>query len=512
MEKWKNEKGRKESPADSFLLFFIFFTQPVHISPIRLRQKISGQEETGVKNGTKRRRGLLVLAVAAIVIVVAVVIIVPRIGKTAKTQKQETRQNTVVLSKMDLTRSVSATGTLASIKTKIVRADVSDVKVKKVLVKVGDKVKKGQSLVTFDKSTLQEALAEAKDNLSDVKSQNSSELAAARRKLAEAQESYESMKKKQKQAKSSGGQTTAGQTNEDMETSLQQSKSNVQSAKDALTTTQNNQKKSLREAQKLVDDAEEALKVCSATASMEGTVTAIGVEAGDSYRGGDLAEISDCTSFQVSTTVDEYDISDISKGQKVVILTDATGETELEGKITYVAPTTGSTLDSSGSSDSTGSSSSMGSAASGSSGYEVRIRVKTSNEKLRVGMTAKCSIILEEASDVYAVPYDAIHTNTNGESVLYVQDSSGTRSETAVTKGMESDYYVEVSGDGLSEGLRILIPTDETSSDSDEESKQDSGSLDSLLSGGKEDRKGHNRQERSFGDAPGGAPGGKPGM
>ncbi|MCM1441378.1 MAG: hypothetical protein NC131_19560, partial [Roseburia sp.] len=109
-------------------------------------------------------------------------------------------------------------------------------------------------------------------------------------------------------------------------------------------------------------------------------------------------------------------------------------------------------------------------------------------------------------------PYDAIHTNTNGESVLYVQDFSGTRSETAVTKGMESDYYVEVSGDGLSEGLRILIPTDETSSDSDEESKQDSGSLDSLLSGGKEDRKGHNRQERSFGDAPGGAPGGKPGM
>lgn len=479
-----------------------------------------------LKSWMKRHRGLLIIAAVVVVIVAGAVAVIPRIGGDAETQKKEIKQNTVALSKMDLTRSVSATGTLASAKTKIVRADVSDVKVKKVLVKVGDEVKKGQSLVSFDKSDLKEALQEAEENLADVKSQNSSELAAAQRSLSDAQETYENQKKQQKQTKSSSGQTPvgqtqAGQTNGDSAASLQQSKSNVQSAKDALTTTKNNQKKSLREAEKAVEDAKKALEGCSATASMDGTVTALGVEAGDSYHGGDLVEISDCTNFQVTTTVDEYNISDVSKGQKVVILTDATGETELEGKITYVAPTTGSTLDSSGTSDSTGGSgnggsSSMGGAASSSSGYEVRIRVKTTNEKLRVGMTAKCSIILEEVSDVYAVPYDAIHTNTNGESVLYVQDSSGTRSEVAVTKGMESDYYVEVSGEGLSEGLQVLIPTDEISSGSDGVGKNDSSGLDGLLNGGKGNRGDRSRQDRSSGGAPdgvpGGAPGGMPGM
>lgn len=473
-----------------------------------------------MKSWMKRHRGLLIIVAVVVVIVAGAVEVIPRIGGDAETQKKEIKQNTVALSKMDLTRSVSATGTLASAKTKIVRADVSDVKVKKVFVKVGGEVKKGQSLVSFDKSDLKDALREAEENLADVKSQNSSELAAAQRNLSDAQETYENQKKQQKQTKSSSGQTEAGQTqagqtNGDSAASLQQSKSNVQSAKDALTTTKNNQKKTLREAEKSVEDAKKALESCSATASMDGTVTALGVEAGDSYHGGDLVEISDCTNFQVTTTVDEYNISDVSKGQKVVILTDATGETELEGKITYVAPTTGSTLDSSGTSDSAGGSgnggSSMGGAASSSSGYEVRIRVKTTNEKLRVGMTAKCSIILEEASDVYAVPYDAIHTNTNEESVLYVQDSSGTRSEVAVTKGMESDYYVEVSGEGLSEGLQILIPTDEASSGSDGESKNDSGGLDGLLNGGKGNRGDRSRQDRSSGGAPDGAPGGAPG-
>ena len=105
-------------------------------------------------------------------------------------------------------------------------------------------------------------------------------------------------------------------------------------------------------------------------------------------------------------------------------------------------------------------------------------------------------------TDVYAVPYDAVHTNTNGDTVLYVMDSSGMRSEVSVTKGMESDYYVEVSGDGLSEGLQVMIPTDSASTSSDQ--KDSGGSLDGLIGGG--------QQGGSRGNRGGGAPGGMPGM
>lgn len=200
------------------------------------------------------------------------------------------------------------------------------------------------------------------------------------------------------------------------------------------------------------------------TAPMSGTVTAVGVETGDNYQGEEMFEISDCSNLQVSTTVSEYDIAKVKKGQKVVILTDATDDTELQGTIS----------------------------------------MNDKNENLRVGMTAKCSIILEEAEDVYAVPYDAIHTNSNGDTVLYVQDGTSQK-EVSVTKGMESDYYVEVSGDELSENLQVIIPSDKTSQSSDTETTDSALSgMFGAGSGGKSARSGSGMG--GMGGSPGGMP------
>lgn len=486
-----------------------------------------------MKNWIKKHKVLVILVVVILLLAITAAILVPRMLGGGEAPEQEVKQNTIELAKMDLSSSVSATGTIESAASKTVSASVSDVEVKKVLVKEGDEVTKGQSLVAFDQSDLQSSLDDAEESLADVKVQNSNELAAAKRKLSEARETYSSQKKKlaankasakseyesakkavsqaetaaeksQAQEKLSQAKSAYEQAKQEQETGNSQNKASVQTASDTVTTTQTNNKKSLREAERSVEDAKAALEACSVTSPMDGTVTAIGVEAGDTYSGGDLIEISDCANLQVSTTVDEYDISEIAKGQKVVILTDATGEEELEGKITYVAQTMGSSLDSSSGSSGSGNASTMSStsAASSTSGYEVRIRLNSTNEKLRIGMTAKCSIIKEEAADVYAVPYDAVHTNTNGDTVLYVMDSSGMRSEVAVTKGMESDYYVEVSGDELSEGLQVIIPTDSTSASSDKEDS--SGSLDGFLGGGQQSG---GRGNRGGGGAPGGMPG-----
>lgn len=485
-----------------------------------------------MKNWIRKHKVPVIVVAVVLVVAVVALIVVPRMLGSEETPEQEAKQTTIELAKMDLSSSVSATGTIESAASKTVSASVSEVEIKKVLVEEGDEVTKGQTLLTFDQSDLKSSLDDAEENLSDVKSQNSNELAAAKRKLAEAKETYSSQKKKlasntasaksayesakkavfeaetaeeksQAQEKLSQAKSAYEQAKQEQETGNSQNKSSVQSASDEITTIQTNNKKSLREAERSVEDAKEALEACSVTAPMDGTVTAIGVEAGDTYSGGDLLEISNCTSLQVSTTVDEYDISEVAKGQRVVILTDATGEEELEGEITYVAQTMGSSLDSSSGSSGSGSTGMMSSTdTSSASGYEVRIRLQSTNEKLRIGMTAKCSIIKEEVTDVYAVPYDAVHTNTNGDTVLYVMDSSGMRSEVSVTKGMESDYYVEVSGDGLSEGLQVMIPTDSASTSSDQ--KDSGGSLDGLIGGG--------QQGGSRGNRGGGAPGGMPGM
>ena len=104
----------------------------------------------------KHKKGTIILSVVVVAAIAAAVILPKTLLKGKEsTQKMQAKQNTIQLSKMDLTSSISATGTLESANAKTVSASVSNVKIKKVLVSEGDTVKKGQSLVTFDESELQ---------------------------------------------------------------------------------------------------------------------------------------------------------------------------------------------------------------------------------------------------------------------------------------------------------------------------------------------------------------------
>ena len=532
----------------------------------------------------KHIKGIVILVIIAALIVCGVIFI-PKLLSGKKAEGNVTQQiNTVALTKMDLTESVSATGTIESASTATVSADVQGVTVKDVLVEVGDTVTKGQKLVTFDKSELNEALENAEADYNDAKTEASQDLQDAYNQLSQARTAYVTQKKQleatvkeakaalnkaKKAAKSSksssvgsdtesastsvgagegngGGAPSQGgssgnsgdnasttgsgssgsgtsvptvtisddmtvseaeaaykQAKENLETANTQNLQSIKTAQAQVSKTKTNNEKNLRQAKQAVTDAKNTLKSASIKATMDGTVTALGVEKGSVYNGSDAVEISDLTQFQVTTTVDEYDINKIEKGQRVVILTDATGDTEIEGSITYVALTMGSsTLSGSEGSEASVNSSMGGSSSTSTSGYEVRIALNGTVDSIRSGMTAKCSIIINEASDVYAVPYDAIHTNNNSEDVIYVMDSSGARSEVVVTKGMESDYYVEISGDGLSEDLSVIIPSDETNTSSSSEESSSSGALDGLMGG---------NRGGDMGGGPGGNMGGGPG-
>ncbi|MEE3467247.1 MAG: efflux RND transporter periplasmic adaptor subunit [Eubacterium sp.] len=541
----------------------------------------------------KKKKALIITLIVLVIAGGCGAFFVPKLFSKSEARSGRSFQtNTVSLSKMDLTESVSATGTIESAETTTVSADVQNVTVKKVLVEVGDTVKKGQSLVSFDKSDLQEAVTEAQEDYADTVSQNSTELSQAYQQLSDARSTYASDKKKleqvvkeakaalkkaQKRAKStstkkkasasasvgsSGSTATASTTGTgdgsvpnigtgsgtgtsgsgnagttsvtitdnmtvaEAKAALKQAKENlastnkqnlksINSAKQAVSQAQTSNKKQLRQAKRSMQDAKKTLKSASIKATMDGTVTALGVSEGSTYNGGDAVEISDLSSFQVTTTVTEYDINKVKVGQRVVILTDATGDEEIEGEISYVALTMGSTTLSSGSTSAAGGSSSgmsMGGSSSSSSGYEVVIKLKAGNDQIRSGMTAKCSIIINEASDVYAVPYDAIHTNSSNEDVIYVKDSSGSQKEIKVTKGMESDYYVEVSSSELSDGLSVIIPSDESTAtgSSDEDSSGDGFGF--MMGGGSFPGGGSGGPPSDFSGSGGPSSGGFPGM
>lgn len=566
----------------------------------------------------KRGKKFKVIVCGGVVLVLAGGILTGRHFLQAKKASSEgvTRQSTTTLTKMDLTDSISASGTIESRKTQSVSASVNDVTVKKVYVKVGDEVKKGDTLVLFDSDSLESSLTEAKDALSEAQSsaasevesaqeqydtalsdqsynnakaaknvkkaqkakdtaakalqtaknkvkklqssakgKNAQELTAAKEELTKAQEAYE-------QAKSALETAKDNQTD-----TARQNKSSVTQAKSSVSNAQSNQSKSVKEAQKKVEEAQESLDKCTVTAPMDGVVTTLNVSAGDTYTGGTIAELDDTSGYTITTSVDEYDISDVKKGQRVVILTEATDEDELEGVVTFVAPSTGSSssTENAGNTGNTGNNS--------SDGYEVRIRIKTKDSRLKMGMTAKCSIIKEEADDVYAVPYDAVSEAQDGSYYITVvdnndntgvqksenstesqqtgnnteqqnsdnssaqqgdagqmngnppddpkgqkpQDSDSKENSTksssqaqtrqiTVTKGMETDYYVEISGDDLQEGLEVVVPTDKVSSGSDSSSDKSSNALGGMggMNGGGMPDGGNMGGKGGFGGGPGG--------
>ncbi len=212
-------------------------------------------------------------------------------------------------------------------------------------------------------------------------------------------------------------------------------------------------------------------------APFKGIITAINVVEGDAYNGQTLLTIEDLSSYTIETSVDEYDINKVKEGQTVKFKTNATGDEELEAVVTEIAPrATVAAASSSGNASAVTSS---------ISNYAVKMLIKSDCSDLRLDMTAKLNIIIEEADEVYAVPFSALQTDENGKNYIEVEDDGQaageaetgemTEEEAAmaaintaagnkptkkipVTSGVETDYYVEISSPELRDGMVVVIP------------------------------------------------------
>lgn len=205
-----------------------------------------------------------------------------------------------------------------------------------------------------------------------------------------------------------------------------------------------------------LQDLKDQITQCTIKAPISGRITAVGVEEGRKYTGSQICAIQDDKDLIVEAMVDQYDIADIEEGQEAVIRTDATGTEEMEGIVSFVSPTpktetNATTLEVTTTTD-----------------YPIKITLKQKNDRLRLGMTAKINILLDSAKNVYAVPYECIHENADGKTYITAVEGttvSGTnmitttsQNEINVELGLETDYYTEISGDGLKDGLQILVP------------------------------------------------------
>ena len=195
-----------------------------------------------------------------------------------------------------------------------------------------------------------------------------------------------------------------------------------------------------------IQKLEKQLEDSKVKAPVSGTVTAVYAKEG-ATGSGLLFIIEDTDNLKISTTIKEYDVGSVKPGMPVTIKSDSTGDAVYEGIVSKINPA--AVKNSGGETDSTKDIE-----------FGSEIEVTSKNTDLKIGLTARLTIVLENKEGVYSVPYDAVAKDENGDSVVYVavqnDQNSYTAKKTAVTTGLETDFYTEISGDGLSDGAKII--------------------------------------------------------
>lgn len=420
---------------------------------------------------------------------------------------------TVQVVRQNLIDSISVTGTIASADAWDVSASAKNVEVLQVNYEVGDYVNQGDVVAVLDTTDLEISLeqaknsqalseykestsistatenyqdavedgtdsyndavkreAEAKEDLQEAESDLSEAASRLKRReerlnsankelkaLSEGDAGYEEAQRAVQEAKSA--YTEAHQAYQSAASAEEKALEAYENAVESLENAQKNNDKNISNAakqleqaqmehqysndssQKTIENYEEQISSCTVTAPISGVITAMNIAVGDTYmgEGNTMFSVADNEHFIVQATVDEYDISSIQKNMDAAVIVEAIGDDELPAAVSFVSPTANN--------------SNMG-----SSSYSIEIALTDANTDLRIGMTAKASIVLDAAYDVLTVPYDCVETDDKGNSKVYI-DKNGEKTELFVEVGMESDYYVEIFADGLDEQTMVYYAT-----------------------------------------------------
>ncbi|PRP67588.1 efflux RND transporter periplasmic adaptor subunit [Nonlabens agnitus] len=298
-----------------------------------------------------------------------------------------TKVETMIVEKMDVTETVSATG---KIKPEIEVSISPEVpgEIIQLNVKEGEAVEKGQLLVMINPDLLESSVNRSRAGLSNSRSN----YAQAQASLTEAKANFERSSKLFKKGVISQSDYDTALANYDRAQAAERSAYfSVQSA--AAT----------------VNEAADNLGRTSIYAPMTGTVSLLAVELGErvvgtqQMAGTELLRVADLSQMEVEVDVNENDIVKINVGDKAIVEVDAYLKKEFEGQVTEIANTATGTL-----------------TADQVTNFKVKIRILSESYKdltegkpdnyspFKPGMTATVDIITKERKDAIAVPISAI--------------------------------------------------------------------------------------------------------
>jgi HlyD family secretion protein len=316
--------------------------------------------------------------------------------------------------------------------------------VRNVLVRAGEKVRKGQLLVQLDDADARTQLARAQAQLkqaesetSDVQTANASsqaELTKAKLDVAEAQRSLEALQRLKAQGAASQAEVDAAKDKLDTATAsldALQHKANPQAAQARTASS----RAAISNAQVAVDAARQLIADSNITAPFDGTVYSLPVKRGNYVNAGDpLVSVADLSDMQVLTFVDEPEIGHLKVGEPATITWDALPGRSWKGQVKTVPTTV---------------------VARGNRNVgELLASVDNSDRALIPNTNVGVVITTSSRQDALVLPREAVHEENGGDYIYVVQNKHLQRR--AVKLGVSNLTHVEILS-GLKEGETVAV-------------------------------------------------------
>ncbi|HWP95323.1 MAG TPA: efflux RND transporter periplasmic adaptor subunit [Syntrophomonadaceae bacterium] len=352
-----------------------------------------------------RKRLALLLAV-----LLAVALIISACGQKQAAEKESAiTVNVVKVAKLDVARNVKYAGQVRGTREIYITPKVT-ARVTGVLVKAGDSVSPGQTLLTLDPGDYEAAVRIAQAGVASAEAGKRS----ADSQLETARASYERSK-------------TLHDTGAISDQALEQARSAYEvlaagSAEAALELARAN----LAQAQANLDR-------CILTSTINGTVGTVALSLGDNSSTQNPAVIvTDNSQLEVSVLVSESDVNYIKAGQEVAVSIKAASGQPFKGTVQSISTVPDPQR----------------------KNYPVKVILNNEEGKIKSGMFAEIAIDTESKKAVLSLPVNAVSPK-GGRQLVYLVGEDSRVKEVEVEIGLKNDLNVEIMK-GLAEGQTIV--------------------------------------------------------
>lgn len=363
----------------------------------------------------------------------------------ARSRAQGIEVRTEVIERRDIVEIVTASGNIRARRTVDISSDVS-ARVAELLVDEGDDVVRGQTLLRLEPDQYQSSVSRSEASLAQAEAQRAQQQAN----LIRAQRDLDRLLALRQR----DSLLVSRQQVDDAATTLEVAQATLTSADHGVS-----------QARASLDEAQEQLSKTIFTSPMDGKVTRLNVEEGETViigtmnnPGSLVLTIADLSVIEAVVQVDETDVSLIELGDSAVIRIDAFANREFVGRVTEIGnsainPPAGQAAGQQAAID-----------------FEVVLTLDPTEAPLRPDLSATADIVVESRHDALSVPIIAM---TVREDTTWAGEDNGSQTDepreiegvflarggratfTEVTIGIAGQEYFEVLS-GLAEGDTVV--------------------------------------------------------